>query len=103
MNKKKNPLKDVKVEVRPAPASLKIILIALILLSMAALLALRMVHNGIRSQTDELRKEAAAVEHANSELEEKLEDMDSVQNVQDIAREELDLVDPDTVILDPQS
>ena len=103
MEKKKNPLRNAKVVVRSSPAALKIVLIILIVFSMAALLALRWVHNGILEETENLRDEAAAVEYANSELQEKTEELGSVQSVKDIAREELGLVDPDTVIIDPQS
>ena len=54
-------------------------------------------------ENDALRDEAAAIEHANSELEQKTADLGSVQSVQDIAKEELGLVDPDTVIIEPIS
>lgn len=100
---KKTEKKTVKVVFRRAGTGLKISLILLILFSTAALVALRWVHNGIREQTDKLRGEAAAVEYANSELERKTADLDSVQSVQEIAKEELGLVDPRTVVVDPQS
>ena len=102
MAKKQNPPKKVKVEVRPASPALKVVLIILIVCSMAALIALRWVHNGILDQTQELMDEAAGVEHANEELIEKTENLGSVQSIQDIAREELGLVDPDTIVIDPQ-
>ena len=82
--------------------SLKVLLIVLILFSTAALAALRWVHNGIQAQTENLRAEAAAVEYANSVLEQKKADLGSVQSIQDIAKEELGLVNPDTVVIDPQ-
>ena len=103
MKQKKNPLKNAKVVVRPSPASLKIVLIILILFSMAALIALRWGHNGILEETDHLLDEAAAIEHANSQLEQKTADLGSVQSVKDIAREELGLEDPNSVIIDPIS
>ena len=103
MAQKKNPLKKAKILVRPSPASLKIILIILILFSMVALVALRWVHNGILEETDHLLDEAAAIEHANSQLEEKTADLGSVQSVKDIAREELGLEDPNSVIIEPIS
>lgn len=102
MEERKNPLKDVKVEFRSSPIALKIVATVLIVFSMAALIALRWVHNGIREQTENLRGEAAAVEYANSELETKTKDLGSVQSIQDIAKEELGLVDPNTVIIDPE-
>ena len=103
MEKKKNPLKHARVVIRSSPAALKIALIVLILFSMAALVALRWVHTGILEETQNLKDEAAGLEYANDELREKTEELGSVQSVEDIAREELGLVDPDTVIIDPQS
>ena len=102
MAKKSTPQKTVKVEVRPASNILKIILILLILFSIVALVALRWVHNGILDQIDELKDEASGLEYANEVLEQKTEDLGSVQSIQDIAKEELGLVDPDTVIIDPE-
>ena len=103
MEEKKNPLKTVKVEVRSASSVLKIVVTVLIVFSMAALLALRWVHSGILAQTQEMRDEASAVQYANDELRDKIDDIGSVQSVQDIAQQELGLVDPDTVIITPQS
>ena len=102
MEEKKNPLKNVKIVVRSSPPALKIVLIVLIVLSMAALWTLRWVHNGILEEMQNLKDEAAAVEHANSELDQRLEDPDSVQNILDIAKEELGMVDPDTILIEPQ-
>lgn len=102
MAEKKIPLKNIKVEVRPAPPVLKIVVILLIVFSMAALIALRWVHNGILEQTDALKEEAAAIENVNQELVEKTENLGSVQSIQDIARDELGLVDPDTILIDPE-
>lgn len=100
--KTKPPKKKVKVILRPSPLSLKILLIVLILLSMVALIALRWVTNNIRQETENLREEAAAVEYENEGLEEKIDEVDSVQGVQNIAEEELHMVDPNTVIIDPK-
>ncbi len=100
MAKKGTPPQNVKVEVRPASNILKIILIVLILFSIVALIALRWVHNGILTQIEEMKEDASGLEYANSELEQKMEDLDSVQSIQDIAKDELGLVDPDTVIID---
>jgi cell division protein FtsL len=88
------------VEVRPASNILKIILIILILFSIVALIALRWVHNGILTQIDELKDEASGLEYANEVLDKKTEELGSVQSIQDIAKEELGLVDPDTTIID---
>ena len=91
-----------KVIFRSGSLALKIIVAVLIVFSMAAL---RWVHTGIQARTGELRDEAAALEHQNSELEEKIGELGSVKSVEDIARSELGLADPNTLILDlqPQS
>ena len=100
---KKNPLKNVKVITRPSPPALKIILIVLIILSMAALVTLRLVHNGLQEEIQKQKDLAADYEHENSVLDEKMKDPDSVENIIDIAQEELGLVDPDTILIEPQS
>lgn len=102
MDEKTNPFRKVKVVVRPSPTALKIVVILLILFSMVALIALRWVTNSIRQETENLREEAAAVEQENKDLQEKIDELDSVKGVQAIAEEELDMVDPDTVIVDPK-
>jgi cell division protein FtsB len=102
MAEKHTPQKQVKVEVRPASNILKIILILLILFSIVALVALRWVHSGILTQIDALKDEAAGLEYANEVLDQKTEELGSVQSIQDIAKEELGLVDPDTILIDPE-
>ena len=101
MTEQKNPPVQKKFVVRPATALLKIAACLLILFSMAALLALRWVHNGIKAETQSLTDQAAAAQAENAELTEKIGALGSVQSVKDIARDQLDLVDPDTVVIQP--
>jgi len=102
MAEKKPAKKKIKLITRSSPPALKIALSVLIVCSMAALMTLRWVHNGVQEEIQNLKDEAAVYEHANSILDERLEDPDSVQNVLNIAMEQLGLVDPDTVLMDPQ-
>lgn len=92
----------VRIRLRPAPNALKIALIALIIFSIAALAALRWVHNGIQAQTLLKQEEAAAMENANADLQEKIDRIGSVQSIQQIAQDELGLVNPDTVLIHPE-
>ncbi len=101
MKKEYVPAPREKLVIRSASPALKIGLCLLILVSMAALMALRWVHNGIQAETQKLTDQAAAVENDNRELEEKIGQLGSVQSVQDIAREELGLADPNTIIINP--
>lgn len=94
--------KNVQVVVRSGPLALKIVASLLILFSIMALVALRWVHNGIQERTQDLLTQSAGLEYANQQLEEKIDSIGSVQSIQDIAREELGLIDPNVVIIDTQ-
>ena len=96
MDQRQSPLRDVKVVVRTGPRKLKIVLILLILASLVTLVSLGVVHHRIKSQTQ------AALDQA-AELADKIENIGSSSVIEEIAREELGLVDPDTVIINPNS
>ena len=91
-----------RLVVRSSSPALKIVMTVLIVFSMAALTALAWVRGSIRSQVEDLRQEAAALEQENRELQEKIDGLGSVQSVQDIAREELGLVNPNTIVIQPE-
>lgn len=102
MNPKKHPKPKLQVVVRSSSVALKIAVTVLIVFSMAALAALAWVRGSIRGQVENLRQEAAAIEQENRELQDKIDNLGSVQSVQDIAREELGLVDPNTIMIQPE-
>ena len=91
-----------KVRLRSAPVKLKAVLIVLIVLSMAALVALRWVHNGIQTETQRKTEQAAAMEGEDADLQEKIDSIGSVQSIRQIAQDELGLADPDTVLIHPE-
>lgn len=91
-----------KVKLRSAPVKLKAMLIVLIVLSTAALVALRWVHNGIQAETQRKTEQAAAMEGENTDLQEKIDSIGSVQSIRQIAQDELGLADPDTVLIHPE-
>ena len=103
MAKIKEKLKLIKLRLRSSPRSTKIMLIVAILFAMTALIALRVVITDLESRTEDLRQKAAALEQENKDLQENIGILGSVQSIIQIARDELGLVDPDTVILDPES
>ena len=92
----------IRVEFRSSSNLLKIVVAVLIVFSMAALLALGWMRSGIREQIQAQKNAAAALEQENRDLQEKIDNVDSVQGVQDIAREELGLVDPNTIVIQPE-
>ena len=103
MAERANPFRNIRFIVRPGPRKLKIILAALILACAAALVALGMVQTRIHQQTQAVLDQAAALEQENTELTEKKENLGSSSSIKEIAKEELGLVDPDTIIFDPNS
>ena len=90
------------VRLRSAPVKLKAAIIVLIVLSTAALVALRWVHNGIQAETQRKTEQAAAMEGENADLQEKIDSIGSVQSIRQIAQDELGLADPDTVLIHPE-
>ena len=86
------------VLVRSAKA-MKILAGLVVLFSIIALVALGWVRSSIRDLTEEKRQQAAALEQENAELVEKKAKLGSTDIIQDIAREVLGLVNPDTVIV----
>lgn len=95
-------LNKTKIVLRPSPLALKIILTVLILFSMAALIALRWVHQDIQSQVDALKAQASQVEYRNAALEQRTQNIGSVDTIREIAQEELDLVDPNILVIQPE-
>lgn len=79
----------------------KIVVIVTIVLCMGALVTLRLAMNRIEKDTEALAAQAAELEQSNSDLTTQIGQLGSVQSVLDIARQELGLVNPDTVVFEP--
>ncbi len=97
-----NPFRNIEFAVRPSPKKLKIVLFALILTCVTALVMLGMVRRGIQQQTQAALDQAAALEQENAELSGR-DDKITPNDIREIAQGELGLVDPDTIIIDPNS
>ena len=103
MKERTKTIRNVQFVFRPSSALLKIVVIVLIVFSTAALIALSWVRQSIQVQTEDLRQEAMALEQENKDLENKIGSLGSVQSVEEIAQEELGMVKPDTIIINPNS
>jgi cell division protein FtsB len=101
MLKLKNPFQGIKVEYTRSHPLTKVVVIGLILVSMAAMIALMWSGTQLKREIEALRKEAAQLEAENADLRDQLDKQDSVEGVEHIAENELDLVDPDIIIIDP--
>lgn len=82
------------------PNLVKIVLIIVIVLCMGVLITLRLGVMDLKHRTENLRDEASVLDDANAALDEKIQDVDSIQSVVDIARDELGLVEPGTIIFE---
>lgn len=79
---------------------LKCVVLATIVLSTVALIALQIGIRQHQSGTEAYRNQAALLERENSTLEEHIGQLGTVQSVKRIAMEKLGLVDPDTILID---
>ena len=103
MAERKNLFRNIRVIFRPGTKKLKIVLVILILVCAAALVMLGMVRGRIEAQTQSLLDQAAGLEQDNADLKEKTDQLGTSSSIKEIAREELGLVDPDTVLITPNS
>lgn len=94
-------LKRIRLVYRRSSMLTRVVIVSAIILAMAAVLTLNMTINATQSQTDDLKNQAAALEQENQQLEENIEGLGSADSVGQIAKDELGLVDPDTVVIDP--
>lgn len=92
-----------KLVFRSGSNLLKAAVLVLLVVSIVALLAIRSELLYAKSRAEDMRQQAAQLEQENADLEEKIENLGSVEGVIEIAQEELGLVAPDTVILTPET
>ena len=102
MEERKLQIGKVQVILRHSSPVLKAVVIVLIVFSMAALGALMWVQAGLQSQVRNMTAEAAAIVGENEKLSQRLENPGDVKTIREIAEEELDLVTPDTVLIELQ-
>ena len=102
MAEKTNPFRNVQVKFRRSKPLTKIIVIVTIALCTVAMITLRWVQNDIEAQTRKMKEEAAQLIEENADLQQKIDDIGSVDSITDIAKSELDMVDPNTTFFEPQ-
>lgn len=101
MERLKQFISRIRLVYRPSSLLLKCIVAAMLVIATVALLALRGGISDLQQSTDAMRKEAAALESQNQQLQEDMGLQNTVAGILKIAKEKLGLVDPDSVIFDP--
>ena len=103
MAKRTNPFSRFRLVYKRSKPLTKIVVLCAIVLSMVTLLAIRQQLLDAQALKDSLNDKAAQLEQENGQLEDKIDGLGSVDSVEQIAKDELGLVDPDTVIIEPES
>ena len=100
---KKKPLRNrIRLVYRRGSPLAKAVILSAIVLSMAALLTLTVAINQSRAQADALKNQAAELEQEQNKLQQNIDGLGTLDSVEEIAKDELGLVDPDTVIMQPK-
>jgi len=86
---------------RRSSTLLKCVVLAAIVLCTVCLMLLRGQILEEKAEAERLRSQAAALQQENQKLEERIGQLDTVESVKRIAMELLELVMPDTVIVQP--
>lgn len=98
-----NTKSKVKIRLRKSSPVVKIALIAVLVISIVALLMLRSALLDTRKQTDELRQEAAEMEQAIEKLRQDLDDLGTIEGIVRLAKEKLGLIEPGSVVVSPEN
>ena len=96
------PIGKVKVVRRRSRLLTKVVVLAAVLLSVATLLTLLLVIQSTRAQTEALKTEAVQLNRENSRLELYIQELGTIKGIIRIAQEELGLIEPDNIIIDPE-
>ena len=93
-------LSRFQLQYRRTPTLHKVVVAAAIVLSSLTLISLRLGHWEAQEKLAELQNRAAVLEQENQELRDDIDRLGTSDSIRDIAREELGLVDPDTIIFE---
>ena len=93
-------LSRFQLQYRRTPTLNKVVVAAAIVLSSLTLVSLRLAHWETKDRLAELTQQIAAQEQSNDALRQDIADLGTTDSIREIAREELGLVDPDTIIIE---
>ncbi len=89
--------RPIKFRIRKSSLLVKVALIAVLVLSIAALLVLRSAIQSTDRETEALRTEAIGWEQKNAKLNRDIDDLGTVEGIKRLAMELLGLVDPNVI------
>lgn len=95
-----NFLRRFQLQYRRSSSLTKVVVSTAIALCTVALVALRLTQWESREKLALLQEQAAILEQENADLNNRIENLGSMDSMRQIAQEELGLVDPDTIIFE---
>ena len=103
MAKSNGFLQNIRLVYKRSSNVTKIVVLCAIVICTAALLILGGAIRDAQARTDALREQASRLEQENNRLSSLIDSLGTVAGIEQIAREELGLVDPDSVIITPSN
>ena len=100
MERIRSILSRFQLQYRRTPTLNKVVVAVAIVLSSLTLVTLRLAHWEAEETLAELRQQVAAQEQRNEDLRHDIDELGTTDSIRQIAREELGLVDPDTIIIE---
>ena len=98
-------MEDTKVRIvfRRGSLALKLAVLAVVTLSLFTMLVVWVYKQQAEKDYEDLKDQAIVLEQENSRLQEAIDMLGSIKSVAQIAKEKLGLVDPDTIIIEPEN
>ena len=97
-----NPFKRIRLVYRRSSKTVKCVVLATVIVATVTLLALTIAIGDAKREAQALRSEAIALEQENAQLSEDIDGLGTINGIKELAKKLLGLVDPDTVIFDPE-
>ena len=101
MAQNESPTTGVKLVYRRSRTLTKVVVLAAVVLSMAALLTLGLAIWENKNAAEGYRNQAIVLEQENSRLQQYIQELGTVKGIIRIAQEKLGLIEPDSIVFDP--
>lgn len=98
----RNPFSRIRLVFKRSSKKVKCVVLATIIVATIALLTLTIAISSAKNQADALKNQALELEQENAQLSEDISEFGTIKSIKELARKLLGLVDPDTVIFDPE-
>ena len=96
------PLGTIKFKYRRSSKIIKIVVLTTVALSIVVLLMLSVAIDTTREDTEKLRQEAIGLEQEQSRLELYIQELGTIRGIIRLAQEKLGLIEPGSVIIQPE-